>query len=44
MSVLENSTFIKILRETTTFLTYIDDLSLGVFCYTPLDLPRYENH
>jgi hypothetical protein len=43
MSVLEDSTFIKILKETTTFLTHIGDLSLRVFCYTPFGVLRYEN-
>ena len=34
----------KILKEIAKFLTYIDDLSLRVFYYTPFDIPRYKNH
>ena len=41
---LENSTFIEILKETVTFLIYINYFSLKVFYYTPLSVPRYENH
>jgi hypothetical protein len=43
MSVLEDSAFIKILKETITFLTHIGDLSLIVFCYNLFDVLRYEN-
>jgi hypothetical protein len=44
MSALENSVFIEILKKTTTFLTYIGDLSLKVLCYTLLGVLRYENY
>jgi hypothetical protein len=52
MSVLENSTFIKILKEMTTFLThiyiyiyiYIYNILLRVLCYAPLSVLIYENH
>jgi hypothetical protein len=44
MSVLENSTFIKIIKETAIFLTHISDISLRVFCYTLLGVPKYKNH
>jgi hypothetical protein len=46
MSVLENSTFIKILKEMTTFLTHIDiyDILLKVLCYAPLSVLIYQNN
>ena len=44
MIALENLAFIEILKEMTIFLTHICDLSLRVLCYTPISVPRYENH
>jgi len=44
MCVLDNSTSIKILKETTIFHTHVDDFLLKLFCYTPLGVSRYENH
>jgi hypothetical protein len=44
MSALENSTFIKIIKETTIFLTHVSDLLLRVFCYTLLGVSIYKNH
>jgi hypothetical protein len=42
MSVLENSTFCEILKETVILLTHIGDLSLKILCYTPLSRPKYK--
>jgi hypothetical protein len=44
MSAIEDEAFFKILKEMDIFLTNISGLSLRVFCYTPLDIPRYEDH
>jgi hypothetical protein len=44
MSILENSIFFKILKETTTFLTHMDNLSLKIFCNTSLGESSYKNY
>jgi hypothetical protein len=44
MSTLNNSVFIKIIKETTIFFTNIGDILLRVFCYTLLGVPKYKNH
>jgi len=44
MCTLDNAIFIKILKETTIFLTKIGGLSLKIFYYTLLGVPKYENH
>ena len=44
ISTLNNSVFIKIIKETTIFFTHIGDILLKVFCYTLLGVPRYKNH
>jgi hypothetical protein len=44
MNALENSVLFKIPKEMTIFLTYIDNLSLKVYCCTPFGLLIYENH
>jgi hypothetical protein len=41
MSALENSIYIKILKETTIFLTH---LILKILCCTPFGVLRFENH